>query len=269
MIIALFTDFGRRDAYVAQLKGAILSIHPMAHLVDLTHEVDVFDLRAAAYLLDASARYWPAGTIFVAVVDPGVGTARRPLLLSTQADKFYLGPDNGLCTRVIEREQLQAAYVLTQPAYFLRQVSATFHGRDIFGPVAAHLARGIEPAQFGPRIETVVQLPYARPQRGGDTVSGEIVHLDHFGNIVTNIPAAMLTDCVVGQRVAVCLAEHSQTIPFVETYGAGPQDQLICLINSNGEFEIAWPCGAASAHLGVKVGDRLLVKRRAGRVGVE
>ena len=261
VIIALFTDFGTRDAYVAQLKGVILSLHPTVQLIDLTHAVEAFDVRAAAYLLDAAARYFPAGTIFVAVVDPGVGTARRPLLLATQADKFYVGPDNGLCTRVIEREGLKEAYVLTQSAYFLRQVSATFHGRDIFGPVAAHLARGVEPAQFGPRIEEVVRLPYTRPQRVGETITGEVLHLDHFGNIATNIPAAMCTDFAPGQRVACTCADYTQVISFVETYGAGPQDALVCLINSNGEFEIALPHGAASAQLGVKVGERVIVER--------
>ena len=261
VIIALFTDFGTRDAYVAQLKGAILSLHPTVQLIDLTHDVSAFDVRAAAYLLDAAARYFPAGTIFVAVVDPGVGTARRPLLLATQADKFYVGPDNGLCTRVIERERLKAAYVLTQSAYFLPRVSATFHGRDIFGPVAAHLARGVEPAQFGPRSEDMVRLPYTRPQRVGETITGEILHFDHFGNIATNIPAEMCTDFVPGQTVACTCADHTQVISFVETYGAGLQDQLVCLINSNGEFEIALPHGAASAQLGVKVGERVIVER--------
>ena len=259
MIIALFTDFGTHDAYVAQLKGAILSLHPTVQLIDLTHEVGVFDVRTAAYLLDAAARYFPAGTIFVAVVDPGVGTARRPLLLATQADKCYVGPDNGLFTRVLARERLKAAYVLTQSAYFLPQVSATFHGRDIFGPVAAHLARGVEPAQFGPQIEDIVQLPYTQPQRLGETISGEILHLDHFGNIATNIPAALCTDCVPGQMVTCTVADHTQVMPFVETYGAGPQDHLVCLINSNGEFEIALPYGAAAAQLGVKVGERVVV----------
>jgi len=255
VIIALFTDFGTRDAYVAQLKGAILSLQPTVPLIDLTHEVDAFDVRAAAYLLDASARYFPPDTIFVVVVDPGVGTARRPLLLVTQADKYYVGPDNGLCTRVVEREGLKAAYVLTQSAYFRQSVSATFHGRDIFGPVAAHLARGVEPAQFGPRIEDMIRLPYTRPQRVGETITGEILHIDHFGNIATNIPAEMCTGFVPGQIVACTLAEYIHVMPLVETYGAGPQDHLVCLINSNGEFEIALPHGAASARLGVKVGE--------------
>lgn len=265
MVIALFTDFGTRDAYVAQLKGAILSIHPTAQLVDLTHEVGAFDVRAATYLLDAAARYFPTRTIFVAVVDPGVGTARRPVLLTTQAEKFYVGPDNGLFTRVMERERLKAAYVLTQSAYFLPQVSATFHGRDIFGPVAAYLARGVEPAQFGPRLEELVQLPYTRPQRLGETVMGEVIHLDHYGNITTNIPSAMLTALVPGQWLTLTLADHAQVMAFVETYGAGPQDQCVCLINSNGEFEIALPGGHAAARLDVRVGERVVL--RPGRAG--
>lgn len=261
VIIALFTDFGTRDAYVAQLKGAILSLHPTVQLIDLTHQADAFDVRAAAYVLDAAARYFSAGTIFVAVVDPGVGTRRRPLLLATHADKCYVGPDNGLFTRVVQREGLKAAYELTQSAYFLPQVSATFHGRDIFGPVAAHLAWGVAPAQFGRRIEDMVQLPYTEPQRVGETITGEILHLDHFGNIATNIPAALCTDFVPGQMVVCTVADHTRVISFVETYGAGPQDQLVCLINSNDEFEIALPCGAASVQLGVKVGERVRVER--------
>jgi S-adenosyl-L-methionine hydrolase (adenosine-forming) len=260
VVIALFTDFGTRDAYVAQLKGAILSLHPTAQLVDLSHEVGAFDVRAAAYLLDASARYFPTRTIFVAVVDPGVGTARRPVLLATQAEKFYVGPDNGLFTRVLEREGFKAAYVLTQSAYFLPQVSATFHGRDLFGPVAAHLARGVEPAQFGPCLADLVRLPYTRPQRHGETVIGEVIHLDHYGNIATNIPSAMLSELVPGQWLALTLADHTQSMPFVETYGAGPQDQCVCLINSNGEFEMALPRGNAAVHLEVRVGARVVLR---------
>jgi len=260
VVIALFTDFGTRDAYVAQLKGAILSIHPTAQLIDLTHEVSVFDVRAAAYLLDASVRYFPARTIFVAVVDPGVGTARRPVLLVTQAEKFYVGPDNGLFTRVIEREGFQAAYMLTQSAYFLPQVSATFHGRDLFGPVAAHLARGVEPAQFGPRLAELVRLSYVRPQRLGETVVGEVIHVDHYGNIATNIPSAMLTDLVPGQWLTLILAERTHVLPFVETYGAGAQEQLVCLINSSDACEIALPHGNAAAFLAAQAGDRVVLK---------
>jgi S-adenosylmethionine hydrolase len=260
VVIALFTDFGTRDAYVAQLKGAILSIHPTAQLVDLTHEVDAFDVRAAAYLLDAAARYFPARTIVVAVIDPGVGTARRPVLLVTRAEKYYVGPDNGLFTWVIEREGLQDAYMLTQSAYFLPQVSATFHGRDLFGPVAAHLARGVEPAQFGPRLAELMRLPYARPQHMGETVVGEVMHVDHYGNIATNIPSEMLTHLAPGQWLTVTLAEHTYDLPFVKTYEAVPQGQLVCLINSSDVCEIALPHGNAAARLVVQVGDRVVLK---------
>jgi hypothetical protein len=260
VVIALFTDFGTRDAYVAQLKGAILSIHPTAQLVDLTHEVRPFDVRAAAYLLDASARYFPAQTICVAVVDPGVGTARRPVLLVTRAEKYYVGPDNGLFTRVIEREGFQAAYMLTQAAYFLPQVSATFHGRDLFGPVAAHLARGVEPDQLGPRLAELVQLPYARPQRVGETVVGEVIYVDHYGNIATNIPSELLTHLVPGQWLTLTLAERTHVLPFVETYEAGPPGPPVCLINSTDACEIALPHGNAAARLVVQVGDRVVLK---------
>jgi S-adenosylmethionine hydrolase len=260
VVIALFTDFGTRDAYVAQLKGAILSIHPTAQLVDLTHEVRAFDVRAAAYLLDASTRYFPARTICVAVIDPGVGTARHPVLLVTRAEKYYVGPDNGLFTRVIEREGFQAAYMLTQAAYFLPQVSATFHGRDLFGPVAAHLARGVEPDQFGPRLAELVQLPYARPQRMGETVVGEVIHVDHYGNIATNIPSELLTHLVPGQWLTLTLAERTHVLPFVQTYEAGPQGHPVCLINSNDACEIALSHDSAAALLAVQVGDRVVLK---------
>jgi hypothetical protein len=222
--------------------------------------VDAFDVRAAAYLLDAAARYFPARTIVVAVVDPGVGTARRPVLLVTQAEKYYVGPDNGLFTRVIEREGLQAAYMLTQSAYFLPQVSATFHGRDLFAPVAAHLARGIEPAQFGPRLTELVRLPYTGLQRVGETIVGEVVHVDHYGNIATNIPSEMLGHLAPGQWLTLTLAERTHVLPFVKTYEAGPQDQPVCLINSNDACEIALPHGNAAAGLTVQVGDRVVLK---------
>ncbi len=154
--------------------------------------------------------------------------------------------------------------MLTQSAYFLPRVSATFHGRDIFGPVAAHLAQGVEPAYFGPRLMEIVRLPYTRPQRVGETIIGEVIHLDHYGNIATNIPSEMLTDLVPGQGLVLTLADHTEGMLCVKTYGAEPQDQLICLINSNGEFEIALPRGNASARLGVRVGETVVL--RPGRL---
>jgi hypothetical protein len=261
MIIALFTDFGTRDAYVAQMKGAILGIAPQIPIIDLNHEVGQFDLHEAAYVLDSSARYFPAATIFVAVVDPGVGTARRPLLVITRAQHFYVGPDNGIFTHVLEREGLQAAYVLQQSTYFLNCVSATFHGRDIFGPVAAHLACGIAPAHFGPATTEIIRLPVHPPQVREHTIDGEIVHLDRFGNVVTNITLNMLAGLTPGDDVSCVLNAQLHRLPFCTTYGTGAPGQLLCLINSNGEFEIALPQGSAAAHIGAVVGQRLVLRR--------
>lgn len=259
MVIALCTDFGTRDAYVAQLKGAILSIHPTATLVDLAHEVPAFDVRAAATLFEAAAHYFPAGTIFVAVVDPGVGTARHPLLLVTQAGKYYLGPDNGLFTEVITCEGFQAAYILTETRYFLPQVSATFHGRDIFGPVAAHLARGTPPEAFGPALSTLVQVPMRPAQRVGDTVIGDVRGVDRYGNIATNIPAALLTELGVQVSVTVTLGEQMRVVPLVRTYGEGAAGQLLGLIDSSGMFELALPGDSAAARLAVLVGMQVVL----------
>lgn len=260
-MIVLFTDFGTRDAYVAQLKGVILRLYPQAHMIDLTHDVTVFDIREAAYLLDAAVRFFPGGTICVAVVDPGVGTTRRPLLLHTQENKYYLGPDNGLFTRVIAREQLQTAYVLTQTAYFLPQVSTTFHGRDIFAPVAAHLAQGMPPATFGPPIDDILRLPSPEPRHAGNTLWGEVMHIDRFGNVVTNISSHLLPNLSAGQQVTCTLGVAAHILPVVTTYGTAPAGQLVCLINSNAEFEVALACDNAALRLGLRVGDRVGVQR--------
>lgn len=258
-MIALFTDFGTQDAYVAQLKGAILGIAPTVPLLDLMHEVRPFALRAAAYLLDAAVRYLPAGTIVVAVVDPGVGSARRPILVQTCAGKWYVGPDNGLLTHVLAREQWRAAYHVTQRAYFLPQVSHTFHGRDIFGPVAAHLACGVAPEQFGPQVQDVLQLPYVAPAVVGHTVVGEVVHIDRFGNVVTNIPEAYVRGLGLQHHVVVQLRGHAQTVSVVTTYAAGPPGQLLALIGSNGTFEIALQQGHAASWLAVQLGEQVML----------
>jgi S-adenosylmethionine hydrolase len=257
-MITLFTDFGSRDAYVAQMKGVILGINAQVPLVDLTHEVTPFDIRQAAYLLEQATRYFPAGTITVAVIDPGVGTARRPMLLETPAGKWYVGPDNGLFTRIIGREGLAAAYELRDASYFrVPAASATFHGRDIFAPVAAHLSRGVPPERFGPPISDPVLLPHTRPHEADRLVCGEVIHIDHFGNVITNIGRADLGGITPGRDLDLTLGETTRRVPFCSTYGERPAGALITLINSDAAFEIAMPQGRASAALAARVGDRL------------
>lgn len=260
-MIALLTDFGWRDAYVAQMKGVILGMNPEVRLCDLTHDIGQFDIRAAAYVLEASATYFPAGTIFVAVVDPGVGSRRRPVAVQTHAKKWYVGPDNGLFTRVIQQEGLEAAVVLTNVSYFrTQQVSATFHGRDIFAPVAAHLSLGVSAVHFGPAVTELVSLPQMPPQIEDTVVSGDIVHIDHFGNIITNIPAAMLPAWVDAGPVAVTVPPGTYTVPYVHTYAAAMPQQLVCLRNSDDLFELAVNQGSAAAYVPVDVGARVVLR---------
>jgi S-adenosylmethionine hydrolase len=260
-MIALFTDFGWRDAYVAQLKGAILGINPHASLIDLTHDVEPFNIRQAAYLLERSSRYFPTRTIFVAVVDPSVGSTRRPILIRTLAEKIYVGPDNGVFTRVVQRDNLRAAYVLRESAYFSHaEISRTFHGRDVFGPVAAHLTLGVEPQCFGPRAENLCMLSPPSLRVVGQSVQGEILHIDHFGNVVTNITPECFEDLRSGQQVCITIARKQYQVPFCTTYVDGSPGLLICLFNSDTVFEIAVPQGNAATKLGVQVGMRVVVE---------
>lgn len=253
-IIALFTDFGVRDAYVAQMKGAILSIDAGLTVVDLNHEVAAFDVRQAAYLLEASSRYLPGGSIVVSVVDPGVGTARRPVLCGTRCGRWFVGPDNGVLTHVLGAHGLREAYELTETVYFLPSVSATFHGRDIFGPVAAHLACGVPPTNFGPRLETLNTLPFNSPRVAGDAVVGEILHIDHYGNIVTNVTRDLLGGLQIDHDLSFTVAGRRWTVPFCATYGTQPAGSLVALVSSGDTLEIACTEGSAAAHVEAAAG---------------
>ena len=253
-IIALFTDFGVRDAYVAQMKGAILSVDSRLTVVDLNHEVAAFDVRGAAYLLEASSRYLPARSIVVTVVDPGVGTARRPVLCGTRSGRWFVGPDNGVFSHVLAAQGLLQAYELTETDYFLSSVSATFHGRDMFGPVAAHLACGVSPAKFGPRVEALNTMPINVPRRAGNAVVGEILHIDHYGNIVTNVTPDLLGELHVGHQLSFTVEGRHWTAPFCVTYGTQPAGSLLALVSSGDTLEIACTEGSAAAHVQAQPG---------------
>ena len=261
-MIALFTDFGVRDAYVAQMKGVIFSINADLKVIDLNHEVAAFDVRQAAYLLEASSRYLPAGSIVVTVVDPGVGTARRPVLCATQSDKWFVGPDNGVLTHVLAGQGLREAYELTEAAYFLPRVSATFHGRDVFAPVAAHLASGVLAAEFGPRVENLATFPVSPPRAIGQTAVGEIIHIDHYGNVVTNVTPDLLPGLQVGQTLAFTIGERRWTVPFCRTYGTQPKGRLGALVSSNDTLEIALTQGSASTQVKAPVGTGITFERQ-------
>ncbi|MDQ1592361.1 MAG: hypothetical protein QOG71_2988 [Pyrinomonadaceae bacterium] len=190
-LVTLLTDFGAADYFVGALKGAILSVNSHAQIVDITHEIVAHDVQAGAFTLLAAYDSFPPGTIHVAVVDPGVGSTRRPLLIATDS-YFFVGPDNGLFSYVCERERDVRVYQLTNEKYFRAHVSATFHGRDIFAPIAGALSKGVVPEAFGELVDDYVRLaPLAPVRDGGDdgatAWSATIIHVDRFGNLVTNI----------------------------------------------------------------------------------
>lgn len=259
-IITLTTDFGRRDTYVGQMKGVILSIHPDAVIVDLSHDVRPGDIGTGAFLLETAFGTFPSGTIHVAVVDPGVGTSRRPIAVRTE-NHLFLAPDNGLLTRVLAREPARGAWVLEAAHYRRASEAATFEGRDVFAPAAAWIARGTEPSHFGPRIADVVRLPREAPRlETGRPAEVPVVHVDRFGNIVLDVTRSELSpfcDEATGLfrgRVAV----GARTIATARrTYADEPAGDPFLLFGSSGYLEIAVRDGDASSLLGLAVRDRV------------
>ena len=240
-IITLTTDFGLRDPSVGSVKGVILSIHPDAVLVDLTHDLPRHAIASASYVLSMAARYFPAGSIHLAVVDPGVGSARRPLVCSA-GGRWYVGPDNGIFAEACQRDPSSECHEIVDPRYCLKppRSSPTFQGRDVFAPAAAWLARGTPPGAFGPRVTDPVG-PAFSPRPGG------IIWVDRFGNLISGIePDAG----VEGMVVSVAGRE----VPFVTHYAEGPPDAPAALVNSDGLVEVFVNRGDAAALLGASIG---------------
>jgi S-adenosylmethionine hydrolase len=187
MIVTLLTDFGTADYFVGAMKGALLSVNPAARLVDITHEIPPHDIEAGAFTLLAAFETFPRGTIHVAVVDPGVGSMRRAVIVK-DAGHIFVGPDNGVFGYVYERLKSFRVFHITNEKYFREQVSATFHGRDIFAPIAGALSRGVEPEELGQEVTDFVRLSFAAPERRADgALAGTVIHVDRFGNCITNI----------------------------------------------------------------------------------
>ena len=262
-VIGLFTDYGWDDPYVAQLKGVILTLNPGARLLDITHTVTPFNVTEGAYLLNQCAEEFPAGTIFVAVVDPQVGTDRDPILLETARGKFYVGPDNGLFTRVLAREGFSKAWKLDKPEFFRSgDMSRTFHGRDIFGPVAAHLAAGSDPERLGTPIKTLILLPDKEPSFSGGLITVQVLHIDRYGNVILNLPggndlAAKLKE---GNLVKISIGKESYSAPLVKTYGEVEKGRLLLLYGGSGLLEIGMNQGSAARQLKVEPGASIYLK---------
>lgn len=249
--ITFTTDFGFNDWFVGTMKGVILRTAPNASIVDLTHGIAPGDIRAGAFALAAAYHYFPAGTIHVAVVDPGVGSERAGAVIETE-NYFFVEPDNGVFSFALRGERLRSIHRLENPKFQLTEVSRTFHGRDVFAPAAAHLSRGVPAGQFGPRVHDLVQLDWPEPAATRSGLRGEVVHLDHFGNAITNLPASRVL-----ASGATKVTVGGKTVPLRECYADVPRGKPVAVIGSSGLLEIAINGGNAAKALKLKCGSKV------------
>ncbi|HYL36181.1 MAG TPA: SAM-dependent chlorinase/fluorinase [Bryobacteraceae bacterium] len=251
-IITLTTDFGTSDHFAGTLKGVILSIHPAARIVDITHDVRPFEIADGGFSIAQAYRYFPKKTIHVVVVDPGVGSTRRPLL-AEMAGQYFIAPDNGVLSMIFSRETAKVRHI-TNARYFLKPLSRTFHGRDVFAPVAAHLASGIPAARFGPRIQDHLRLTFDKPVRTGKrSWTGSVLKIDRFGNLITNLhidefpqvntrPFELNVGLQIVNRLALTFTECAP-------------GELFVLVGSSGYLEVATNQGSAVKLLGSSAGS--------------
>ena len=272
-LITLTTDFGTDDAYVAAMKGVILGINPGATIVDISHSVEPQNIRQGAFVFSTAYSYFPQDTVHLVVVDPGVGGPRRAIILETD-NAIFVAPDNGVLSYIIQAStrkrisratlmklppELQA-FEITNPKYWHHSVSSTFHGRDIFAPVAAHISLGTPLNELGQAIASVNVFPRPHPIPGSDgNLIGHVLHIDHFGNLITDIPSQDLPSSkfrieVAGHKIGSLSQSYEQA------------QELLAIIGSSGHLEIALKSGSAAQLLGSKVGDELrLVSQRTSR----
>jgi S-adenosylmethionine hydrolase len=252
--LGLLTDFGLRDPYVGVMKAVALSIAPDTRFVDITHEIAPQDIEMGSWALGVAWRYFPTGSALVCVVDPGVGSARRAIALEAEG-RYLVGPDNGLFTHVLDQASVQRCFALTNPAYHLPGASATFHGRDIFAPCGAHLLAGVALEALGEPLDpaTLARLPVPlAPAWEGDALVGRVAHVDHFGNLITDIPLASLETLLApGMRVEI--AGYIVTRAATH-FASGPEGAPFALRDSSGALAIAVRDGSAAGALGVERG---------------
>ncbi|MEX0703362.1 MAG: SAM-dependent chlorinase/fluorinase [Planctomycetales bacterium] len=257
-IIALTTDFGTADSYVAQMKGVILGVAPDARIVDVTHAVPPQDVATAALLLAECAPAFPAGTVHLVVVDPGVGTDRR-MVAAEIGDWRFVAPDNGVLTAVARRHEVRRVVEATVHRWWRADVSSTFHGRDVMAPIAAHWAAGIDAAEFGPPIaDGLRELSLEEPRRSGAAIIGKVVRCDAFGNLITNVPGWWLAED--GPRMFVTVCGRTSSGPR-RTYAEGAPGELLALVGSHGFIEIAVNQGDARGELGARIGTEVRIER--------
>ncbi|MBW2146647.1 MAG: SAM-dependent chlorinase/fluorinase [Deltaproteobacteria bacterium] len=256
-IVTLTTDFGMADGYVAAMKGVILSINPNCTIIDISHEISHHDILEARYVLERTYSFFPAKSIHVAVVDPGVGGPRKPILIVTDR-YFFVGPDNGIFCFVPCHDTIQKVVALTNKDYFLQSVSDTFHGRDIFASCTAYLTLGIPPERLGPEIEQIVMLEENEPGVRENQITGKIIYIDRFGNLITNIRRKHL-EAITQKGSYEILAGKKRLRRVENSYSAVPKGEVLAIFGSSGALEIAANQDNAAQKLDMKRGSPLIV----------
>jgi S-adenosylmethionine hydrolase len=260
-LITLFSDFGSASGYPAAMKGVLLQICPTAQLVDISHDVERHHIRSGAFLLWMVAPYFPPQTVHCAIVDPTVGTARRSLIVSS-GGQLFVGPDNGLLIPAAQRLGEPKVYSIENAIYVHTPVSRTFHGRDIFAPVAAHLATGVPPEEIGPLVTDWIKLTFGQGIRRGHILEGEIIYIDSFGNVITNIAGELLRELAEpGATLVVEAGRKSASARCAETYGETEPRGLIVTVGSHGHVEIAANRDSAAQRLRARLGEAVLIQR--------
>jgi S-adenosylmethionine hydrolase len=262
-VITLLTDFGTDDEYVGLMKGVILSINPRATIVDLTHQISRQDIVQAAFTIHSGYHFFPEGTVHLIVVDPGVGTERGLLALKLE-NHYFIAPDNGVLTLLLGEKNISSLNLITNPDYFRHPISQTFHGRDVIAPVGAHITKGLEVNELGPKIDLTKvicldSLGARRTEKG--EIKGEVVAIDHFGNMITNIKSEQLTECLsAGPQQKIRIKIGSNIIQGLsDSYASGRSNSPLALIGSRGYLEVAINKGSAARRLNAAKGDHVWV----------
>ena len=254
-VVALLTDFGLEDPYVGIVKGVIYSVNPEAKVIDITHSIEKYNIKQGAFVLYHAVDYFPRHTVYLACVDPGVGTERKCIIVESEG-AFFVGPDNGLLIPAAKKLGLKAVYEVRVEAR-----SHTFHARDIFAPTAARLSMGEEPSSLGFKTRDYVDMGLPSPRETASSIAGEIIYVDSFGNLVTNIPGEKLFRRGIryGDRVRVVVNGRELRVRFLRSYGWANRGELIALVDSFGVLELGVNMGSAASLLGCKPGGGVRV----------
>lgn len=251
--IALITDLGNKDYFVGSMKGEILSINPDAKIVDITHKVPKHDVFTASFILANASETFPENTVFVAVVDPGVGTERKCILLRTENGFDFIGPDNGVFTAVADKYRIKEVREISNKHLMRSKVSYTFHGRDLMAPVAAYISKDPQRTKVGPKIERMETLEIEEPKISESQISGKILHIDNFGNLITNIPEKLIKEFFeTKETIKIELGEKEIEAPFLESFGNVAKGEILCYIGSADTLEIAKNQGNLASDLKTK-----------------